>query len=146
MTVRADVVVYGGVPRGEAARIREVLTSFGVTAQVRIAGSPGGRPHSWVAFVSLSVRSLVERLGSTIADRAERLGELIRRVALDHVELGGLIVLVDTETGIEMILEPALPADALRSFQDVDLEDFTFGPVHYDAESSGWRSLLDEPR
>lgn len=55
-----------------------------------------------------------------------------------------ILVLQDTVTGVQVVLEPDLPADSYRQLLSFDLATVRRGPLHYDLHRRRWRSELDE--
>jgi hypothetical protein len=54
------------------------------------------------------------------------------------------LVLQDTATRLQIVLEPDLAADAYEALLSLDLSKFQKGPLHYDRYRGRWRSELDE--
>jgi hypothetical protein len=139
----ADVAIYGR--NEDEARVRDAFRDLDVNARVRTAAYGRDSGSSWVVLASIPTRMLFENMAARGAGMASQLRELVRRITVS--EDGGsvgLLMLQDTETGIQVVLAPNLPDAALQSLPGIDLLGFTFGPVHYDAGTSAWRSLFDE--
>jgi len=54
------------------------------------------------------------------------------------------LILMDNGSRLKIVIEPDLPAEAIRSLVALDLSQFTIGPLHYDRAANRWRSELDE--
>ena len=56
------------------------------------------------------------------------------------------LVLQDTSSGPQVVLEADLPDAAYQRLVGLDLSRFRLGPLHYDRRRRHWRSELDEAR
>jgi hypothetical protein len=143
-TLAADVAIYGGAGPDDETRVREALRELDVNARVQTATSGTDR-GSWVVLASLPTRMLFENMAARRADVASQIRDLIRRITVrEDNSVVGLLMLQDTETGIQIVLSADLPEVAFGALPHVDLIHFTFGPVHYDVVAAAWRSLFDE--
>ena len=145
MTVlAAEAAIYGDGRADDEARVRQAFSEVDVNVRVRTAAYGPTPGLSWLVVVSVSTRLLFENMARR-ADVASQIRELTRRTLLRVEDAsGGLMLLQDTETGIAIVLAANLPDDAFRSLPNVELIEFTFGPVHYDRSAGAWRSLFDE--
>jgi hypothetical protein len=143
-TLAADVAIYGGARPDDETRVREALRELDVNARVQTATSGTDR-SSWVVLASLPTRMLFDNMAARRADVASQVRELVRRITeRGDGSVPGLLMLQDTETGIQIVLWKDLPEIAFQSLPQVDLIRFTFGPVHYDVVAAAWRSPFDE--
>jgi hypothetical protein len=55
-----------------------------------------------------------------------------------------VLLLQDSTTGIQVVLEADLPDEASQKLLALDLSTIRRGPVHYDRHHHRWRSELDE--
>ena len=55
-----------------------------------------------------------------------------------------VLVLQDSTTGVQVVLEPDLPDEAFEQLLTFDLATIRRGPLHYDRHCRRWRSELDE--
>ena len=55
-----------------------------------------------------------------------------------------MLLLQDSTTGIQVVLEPDLPAWAYQQLLSFDFATLRRGPLHYDQHRRRWRSELDE--
>ena len=139
----AEVAIYG---RGDdGARVRDAFRDLDVNARVQTAAYGRDSRSSWVVLASVPTRMLFENMATRAVGMASQIRELVERITVsEDGGSAGLLMLQDTETGIQVVLVPNLPDAALQSLPGIDLLGFTFGPVHYDAGTSAWRSLFDE--
>jgi hypothetical protein len=57
-----------------------------------------------------------------------------------------VLALQDTVSGVQVVLEPDLPAESYRQLLTFDLSTVRHGPLHYGLHRLRWRSELDEER
>ena len=55
-----------------------------------------------------------------------------------------VLVLQDSTSGVQVVLEPDLPEEAFEQLLTFDLATIRRGPLHYDRHRRRWRSELDE--
>ncbi|MFI1678356.1 hypothetical protein [Streptomyces sp. NPDC020607] len=92
-------------------------------------------------------RGVVRRTARPASSRDAALpGQRDARLSRDAREEGAArpIVLQDATTGLDIVLEPDLPAEAYEQLTALDLTEFSVGPLHYDRDRARWRSVLDE--
>jgi hypothetical protein len=143
--LNASVVIYGAAQANDVARVSELLEDLNVTARVRIAPLGTDRRVSWIVLASLPTRILFDNMAEQ-GDAAGQIKKLVQRIAdPGDGRVAALLLVQDTETGIQIVLAATLPEAAYRLLPEVDLIQFTFGPVHYDAAAGEWKSLLDQP-
>ncbi|HKS49837.1 MAG TPA: hypothetical protein VJT49_32970 [Amycolatopsis sp.] len=118
-----------------------------VTSTRRRLPHRGPNELTWLMLASLPLQAFLSGIGAeAVKDlyaKAKRLTRSSRKTAKD----GGNqvpLVLHDTATGLEIILEPGLPAEAIRQLIGLDLRAYRTGPLHYDQHQKKWRSELDE--
>jgi hypothetical protein len=122
---------------------------------------------TWIVLASLPLQAFLTALGSKAAeDSYAKLRALVRRLASTRRARGPAsaagqeaapsagretpagspapLILMDSGTGLQIVLEADLPADAYRELVAMDLSRFRFGPLHYDGTRHRWRSELDE--
>lgn len=147
MSVLADVVVFGAQTEDVVERCQSILAGVDVRARVAsVRAIQSG--SSWLIVMSLPLRPLYEQLrddhskGGSPGPR--RLADTFRALADDPgTAIAGMLLLQDTETGIEVVIQHGLPEGAFSALEVVDLADYTFGPLDYDASVSDWRSVMD---
>ncbi|MFK4065637.1 hypothetical protein [Streptomyces sp. NPDC029674] len=121
----------------------------------------GAADVPWIVLASLPLQAFLSGLGAeAVKDAYEAFKGLVRRTARPASSPGAgalgeapeapparearPMVLRDAVTGLDVVLEPDLPAEAYETLTTLDLSDFTMGPLHYDRALSRWRSVLDE--
>ncbi len=157
MTLPARVMVAPDVGADELA---SAFAETGLTADIRSAPTVrGAETITWAAIVMLPLGSFLDVLAKDYAKHAaEPLKRLVRRIVAaarrEPVAESPSrpatapeprpLVLEDERTGLQVVLEADLPADAYRSLTELDLSTFRHGPVHYDRALMRWRSIADE--
>ncbi|MFD6431974.1 hypothetical protein [Streptomyces venezuelae] len=122
----------------------------------------GAADIPWIVLASLPLQAFLTGLGAeAVKDAYEAFKGVVRRTARpasrtpapalapdarDSREGGAArpIVLQDASTGLDIVLEPDLPAEAYERLTALDLTEFAVGPLHYDRDRGRWRSVLDE--
>ena len=87
-------------------------------------------------------------LGSKAAEDAyKRLRQFADRALGNRskeTEREQVLVLEDTTTRLQIVLEADLPAEAYQRLMQLDLSSIRKGPLHYDHHRREWRSELAE--
>jgi hypothetical protein len=147
--LEADVLVDAEVSPDDERLLVDALAGLGVHARTRVVPTRRGVGDlSWVVLVSLPLQAFLTSMGATLAEQAQQglrdlVGRLLRR---DQPSPAGQrpMVLRDVATGLQVVLEPDLPAEGYRQLLGLDLSQFQVGPVHYDRFQGRWRSELGE--
>jgi hypothetical protein len=103
---------------------------------------------TWLALAALPLQAFLSGIGAeAIKDvyaKAKRLASVRKS---DNVNRDGHnvpLILQDAKTGLKIVLEDDLPAEAIRQLVGLDLGAYQAGPLHYDQGEKKWRSELDE--
>ncbi len=155
--MQAQVILGSpGILAGPDERLLlDVLAGCGASTQVEtIPVHRGeGAALTWIVLAVLPLQAFLAALGSKMADDAyAQVRTLVRRLAAGRRPPAGAgparqpapLVLLDRGTGLRIVLEADLPAEAYRQLTALDLSQFGTGPVHYDLARGRWRSELDE--
>ena len=149
MTEPAEVLVAEQISADEAARIAGEFSSVGLTADLRVVSPKRSLSDiAWLVLAALPLQPFFNRLAEDVAeDVHERLKTFVTRV-LRRPSTGGrrkpVLVLQDTLSGVQVVLEPDLPAESYGQLLSFDLSTVRHGPLHYDLHRRRWRSELDE--
>lgn len=153
MIVKADVLMAREIPADEVAWIVGAFASVGVTADLRIAGPRRSfGTVGWLILAALPLQPFFSQLADDFADDVyEQLKTFVSRLLhRKHADTEDrprrVLVLQDTATGVQVVLEPDLSAESIRQLMSFDLTTIRHGPLHYDAQQRRWRSELDEQR
>lgn len=102
----------------------------------------------WLVLAALPLQAFLSGLGGAATEDAyEGLKHLVNRVLgrpSKQSDDGRVLVLRDTGSNLEIVLEADLPAAAYQQLLQLDLSRFRRGPLHYDLARGRWRSELDE--
>lgn len=151
-SMTAEVFLDGTVTDADTGPLLDVFSAAGITVQVRTMPSLRDTGTlGWLVLAALPLQAFLSAVGTkTAEDSYAKLRAAVRRLA-GHRATGELsadrpplLVLQDSGTGLQIILEPDLPADAYRQLTELDLTRFRIGPLHYDRRLRRWRSELDE--
>jgi hypothetical protein len=155
--MQAQVILGSpGILAGPDERLLlDVLAGCGASTQVEtIPVHRGeGAALTWIVLAVLPLQAFLAALGSKMADDAyAQVRTLVKRLAAGRRRPAGAgpaqppapLVLLDRSTGLRIVLEADLPAEAYRQLTALDLSQFGTGPVHYDLARGRWRSELDE--
>ncbi len=133
----------------------DVLAGCGASTQVETVPVHRGESAAltWIVLAVLPLQAFLAALGSKMADDAyAQVRTLVKRLAAGRHQPPGAgparppapLVLLDRDTGLQVVLEADLPAEAYRQLTALDLSQFSHGPVHYDLGRGRWRAELDE--
>jgi hypothetical protein len=133
----------------------DMLAGCGASTQVETVPVHRGESAAltWIVLAVLPLQAFLAALGSKMADDAyAQVRTLVKRLAAGRHQPPGAgparppapLVLVDRGTGLQVVLEADLPAEAYRQLTVLDLSQFNHGPVHYDLGRGRWRAELDE--
>jgi hypothetical protein len=142
--IAADVLVRPGMSTADEYDVAEAFATIDVAATTRLA--PTQRTLNgaeWLVLAMLPLQAFLSGLGSKLAEDAYRglkdvVGRVLRRSSPGRRER--VLVLQDTATGLQVVLEPDLPTDAYRRLVELDLSAFRPGPVRYDRSRNAWQS------
>jgi hypothetical protein len=149
LSIIADVLIAEQVPAVEADHIEAEFAAIDVQPRLLFAAPKRSLGAiAWLVLAALPLQPFFNHLAEDVADDVhERLKTLVERV-LHRTPTEKLpkpvLVLQDTNTGIQVVLEPDLPAESYRQLLSLDLAAIKQGPLHYDRYRGRWRSELDE--
>ncbi|MEW2530098.1 hypothetical protein [Streptomyces sp. NPDC047071] len=148
--LRAELLLDPDVTDALGDDLVAALAGLGVrTARVRRAvGHRGAGDVPWLVLAALPLQAFLSGLGAEAVRDAyaafkAAVGRLARRDGAAAAPPRPL-VLRDDRSGLSVVLEPDLPAEAYERLLGLDLTAFRVGPLHYDRQQSRWRSELDE--
>jgi hypothetical protein len=137
-----------------------VMSQGGVHARVETISARRGDPAvlTWIVLAVVPLQAFLSVLGTKAADDGyAKLGALLKQLAAARHARAGKpaatqaaasspkpLILRDSRTGLQIVLEADLPGAAYDQLITLDLSQFSIGPVHYDQARSRWRSELDE--
>jgi hypothetical protein len=143
-SIAADVLVRPETSTADEHDVMEAFATIGVAATTRLA--PTQRTLNgaeWLVLAVLPLQAFLSGLGSKLAeDIYQGLKDVVGRI-LRRSNPGGqerTLVLQDTATGLQVVLEPDLPIEAYRQLVTLDLSSLHGGPVRYDRSRNAWQS------
>jgi hypothetical protein len=142
--IAADVLVRPGMSTDDEYDVAEAFARIDVAATIRLA--PAQRTLNgtqWLVLALLPLQAFLSGLGSKLAEDAyhglkDIVGRILRRSNPRRRERA--LVLQDTATGLQVVLEPDLPIEAYRRLVTLDLSAFHDGPVRYDRSRNAWQT------
>ena len=149
MSEPADVLIAEPISADERAEIAAAFGSIGLTADLRVVSPKRSLADvAWLVLAAIPLQPFVNHLAEDLADDAhQRLKTFVTRALRRPMAANQpkpVLVLQDTITGVQVVLEPDLPADSYRQLLSLDLAAARRGPLHYDVHRRRWRSELDE--
>ncbi|MEV5977644.1 hypothetical protein [Streptomyces sp. NPDC052114] len=153
---RAELLLGREVPDELREELVAAFAGLGVPpARVRrVVEHRGAADIPWIVLASLPLQAFLSGLGAeAVRDAYEAFKGVVRRTARPASPAPGTLgedrearplVLQDAATGLTVLLETDLPAEAYESLAALDLTRFAVGPLHYDRAQGRWRSVLDE--
>jgi hypothetical protein len=138
----------------------DLLSDCGASPRVETIPARRGDTAAltWIVLAVLPLQAFLSALGSKLAeDTYARLRSVVWHLASGHhahqaapqnVHAAGPcpspLILLDPDSGLEIVLEAGLPGEAYNELAALDLSQFSIGPLHYDLARHCWRSELDE--
>lgn len=147
--VLVEIIVDPQVTKEQEVLVTDALAALGFSSRTRVlAPRRGPEQLQWLVLASLPLHAFLSGIGSKIAEDGYRgLQSAIRRtLRRPEVPAPRPLVLQDSASGLQIVLDPDLPEDGYQQLIDLDLSRFRFGPVRYDRGERRWRSDLDEAR
>jgi hypothetical protein len=149
VTLLAEVLVADKLSAEEAARLSHDFEEIGLTTDVREVSPRRSLDLAWVILAAVPWKPFIDKLAQEFAsDAYHRLKSVMTRI-FDRRRCSPAteqrsLVLQDTLTGIQIVLEPDLPPESYRQLLGVDLASLQQGPLHYDQHRQQWRVQLGE--
>jgi hypothetical protein len=149
--LKAEILVAASVSSDKEQALVQAFRDVGVSARTRVLPARrGGEQLQWLVLAALPLQAFLGALGSEVAKGTyEGLKRLVAVVIGGRLEQPGssqVLVLEDSPSRLQIVLEADLPTDAYRQLVELDLSAIRQGPLHYDRQRSRWRSELDEWR
>ncbi|MGH3430202.1 MAG: hypothetical protein ACRDQZ_21980 [Mycobacteriales bacterium] len=149
MSLPTEVLIAETISAEEATQLVEDFETIGLTADLReVSPRRSMGDIAWFVLAALPLRPFLDKLAEDFATNAyERLKTFVTRLFRRRRSSTGmrqLLVLQDTLTGVQVVLEPDLPPESYQQLLHLDLSVIRRGPLHYDLRRGQWRSELDE--
>ena len=145
----AEVLVAGTVSADREQKIAEAFRSLEIAARTRLVPTRRGLGElPWLVLALVPLQAFLSGLGSGVAADAHR---GLRRLVSEVIKAGSevpepdqVLVLQDSATRMQVVLDADLPTEAYRQLIALDFSEIRRGPIHYDRQRRAWRSELDE--
>ncbi|PWI15367.1 hypothetical protein DI272_15230 [Streptomyces sp. Act143] len=136
-----DIYVTSGTPPAAEQPLVDAFTAPGVHVRVRAWPARRGTDAlDWLFLVALPLHAFLGGFGGRLADDTyRRLRELTRRTP--QAPSAPPFVLQDTATGIRVVLGPEADEEAYRKLRSLDLSQFRYDTLRYDAAEARWVSV-----
>jgi hypothetical protein len=141
--IAAEVLVRPGMSTADEYDVAEAFATIDVAATTRpVPTQRSLNGVEWLVLAMLPLQAFLSGLGSKLAEDAyhglkDVVGRILRRSNPGQRERA--LVLQDTATGLQVVLEPDLPIEAYRGLVTLDLSAFHGGPVRYDRSRNAWQ-------
>jgi hypothetical protein len=145
----AEVLVADTVSADREQEIAEAFRSLAIAVRTRMVPTRRGLGDlPWLVLALVPLQAFLSGLGSSLAADAHRgLTRLVSQVlkaGSEAPEPDRVLVLQDSATRMQVVLEADLPAEAYQQLVALDFSEIRRGPIHYDRQRRAWRSELDE--
>ena len=144
----ADILIDEEISPEQEDLLTGALAALGVSVQVRIMPRRRSADLPWLVLAALPLQAFLSSVGTDIADSAYERFQDAARTLLRRKYPGQAaarpMVLQDSASGLQIILDHDLPAEGYQQLLTLDLSPFRLGPLHYDRAQHRWRSELDE--
>ena len=124
---------------------------FGTVSRHRRVRAHRGAAIEWLVLAALPLQAFLQNLGTLSGgDAYGAFKNLIAR--LPHHEPHSRaeaksvrpIILQDTDSGLQVMIESDLPEIAYRQLYQLNLAQFSSGPIHFDRNLGCWRADSEE--
>lgn len=149
MSIYTKVLIAETILAEDAIQLVEDFETIGLTADLReVSPRRFMGDIAWFVLAVLPLQPFLDKLAEDFAaDAYERLKTFATGFLLKRRSSTGpqrILVLQDTLTGVQVVLEPDLPPERYQQLLSFDLFTIRSGPLHYDLRRGQWRSELDE--
>lgn len=151
VTLTAEVLLGADLLEDNHDYLVDGLRSLGVAPTVKRVLRHRGINDipPWLVLVALPLQPFLTTLIEKLAgDAYPRLKSLVVGLFRRQAEAEGearVLVLQDSVSGVQVLLEPDLPAESYERLHRIDLSTLGQGPLRYDRTAREWRSPVDEP-
>jgi hypothetical protein len=145
-SIAGEVLLKSGASAADEHDVMEAFSAIGVAATIRFA--PTRRRLDgveWFVLAALPLQAFLSGLGSKLAEDVygglKNAVDRILRRGSEPTQHEPALVLQDTVTRVQVVLEPDLPIDAYKRLLQLDLSSFRHGLLHYDRSYDAWQSV-----
>jgi hypothetical protein len=150
LPLTTDVLFADKLSPEEANGLVQNFETVGMTATLReVPPRRSLDDIAWLVLAAVPLKPFFEQLAQDFAtDAYKRLATLVGKIFHGRLsqatESPRVFLLQDSETGVQIVIEPDLPDESYQQLVTLDLSTIRHGPVHYDRHQHRWRSELDE--
>lgn len=123
------------------------FSRFGTISRHRRVRGHRGAAIEWLVLAALPLQAFLQNLGTLTSEDAyiafkSLIAQLPHHKPRPHPEEQEIrpIVLQDTSSGLQIVIESDLPEIAYRQLQQLNLAQFNSGPIHFDRNLGCWRA------
>lgn len=139
------------LPADDEPDVIAFFGQFGTISDHRRVLGHRGDAIEWLVLAALPLQAFLQNIGAlTSADAYVALKSLIDRLLgrarRNHSEVQKVprIILQDANSGLQVMLESDLPEIAYRQLHQLNLAQFSSGPIHFDRGLGCWRADREE--
>jgi hypothetical protein len=150
-SIAADVLIGPEMSTADEYDVLEAFATIDVAATTRLAPTQRSLDGiEWLVLAVLPLQAFLSSLGSKLAEDVygglkDVVGRILRRSSPER--RARTLVLQDTATGLQVVLESDLPIEAYRQLVALDLSTVHGGPIRYDRSHNTWQpNPTGEPR
>jgi hypothetical protein len=149
LPLHVDVLVAEGLPPDERDRLAQELGAVGLVADLQELPPRRSLGYmAWIAMLVVPLKPFYDQLAKDFASDAHRrlktTAQSIFKRSDGPADQPRPVILQDSATGVQIVLERDLPDAAYAQLLAFDLGTIRHGPLHYDKDRRRWRSELDE--
>ena len=149
MPLGTDVLFAGQLSTQDASDIVEDFNMVGLTPELREVPPRRSLDNiAWLILAAVPLKPFFDQLAKDFAADAYRRLQILAEKVLRRLRPRNLsrevLILQDTVSGVQVVLEHDLPGEAYEKLLSFDLTTVHQGPLYYDRRRHQWRSELDE--
>lgn len=144
--IPTELLVSQRLPAAAEGDVVAFFERFGTVSAPRRVRGHRGPALDWLVLAALPLQAFLQNLGTlTAGDAYGAFKHLIARTSHHEPHShppkkeNSTIILQDSHSGIEIVLESGLPEIAFRQLMELDLAQFSSGPVRFDRVLGCWR-------
>ncbi len=139
--IGVTVAIESEAPPGEIEALSELLSGFGVDAEVSASYHRRGVGDlPWVVLITVPGAVFLKLLATDAYNGAKSFIQRLYRERRARSGRSGSVLLRDLDSGLMVLLEPDLPPEAYEQLGKLDLTRFVHGPLRYNLDLGAWRS------
>jgi hypothetical protein len=124
---------------------------FGTISRHRRVHAHRGAAIEWLLLAALPLQAFLQNLGTLTGEDAyiafkSLIARLSHHEAHPHPQAKEIrpIILQDANSGLQVMIESGLPEIAYRQLHQLNLTQFSYGPIRFDRNLGCWRADSEE--